>query len=109
VAGPAPVVAPRAGIDPATDTAIAVWEQVGAQPGIAYSVRPPGAAALRRVAPVHVKAMPTGLPAGAWILVGLVALGGLVVRARRRGTRMHRGRRMVSARPGARHRPDPIV
>ncbi len=121
VAGPGPIVGPRAAIDPAGDHPIVVWEQVGAEPGIAYATRSP--AALRRHAPpAHARAGPGGLPTEAWVLAGLLAVAGAAALTRRgrapgrrgpgrgrrgRRRRGRRGRVMVSAGPGSGKRPAP--
>jgi hypothetical protein len=126
VAGPGPIVGPRVAIDPTGDDPLVVWEQVGAAPGIVYATRSPAAALRHHAAPAHARAGPSGLPTGAWVLAGFlaVAVTGAAVLARRgrapgrpgpgpgpgRRGRRRRGRRrrvMVSAGPGPGNRPAP--
>ena len=115
VAGPGPIVGPRAAIDPAGDNPIVVWEQVGAEPGIAYATRSPAPALRHHAPPAHARAGPSGLPAGGWVLAGFLAVSGAAALARRGRTgpgrdrrgRRRRGRAMAAARPGPGKRPAP--
>jgi hypothetical protein len=81
VSGPAAIAPPRAGIDPTTDTPIVVWQRLGG--GIAYSARRPDATA-GRGGPFAARGR-AGWPAGAWALIGVVAvaLTGTLARIRR--------------------------
>ncbi|MEA2301864.1 MAG: hypothetical protein QOE44_2399 [Solirubrobacteraceae bacterium] len=81
VPGPAAIAPPRAGIDPTTDIPIVVWERLGG--GIAYSARRPEATA-GRGGPFAARGR-GGWPAGAWALIGVVALAvaGTLARIRR--------------------------
>ncbi|MGI8801642.1 MAG: hypothetical protein ACR2KV_05630, partial [Solirubrobacteraceae bacterium] len=73
IAGPAPIAAPRAAVDPATDDAVAVWEDLGADPGVAYATR---RAALRPLGPgAGADTGHGGWPAAWWLL----AIPGLAV------------------------------
>jgi hypothetical protein len=83
VAGPGPIAGPRAAIDPHGDNPIVVWEQVGPEPGIAYATRSPAAALRHHAPPAHARAGPSGLPAGAWVLAGFLAVAGAAVLTRR--------------------------
>lgn len=72
ITGPAPIAAPSAAIDPATDQAVAVWQST--DHGIAYAIRHPGAM-LRRGGPTaHARSGRGDWSAAAWTLVSLFAL-----------------------------------
>lgn len=111
VGGPGAIIEPRAAIDPATDTALAVWQSLGPRPGIAYSARRVPAAP-RRSATAPVRAdRPQGSLAAPWLgapIALLAACGTLAVargRRRRRRVKPPRAGAGVERAPADRPRP----
>ncbi len=94
VAGPGAVAAPRAAVDPTSDTAVAVWQNLGTEPGIAYTTRGRATAGLRRGGPAaHADPGRGGWPTGAWVLAAVAVLGAAAALARAALARRTRGLR----------------